>query len=155
MFSGYRSQVDWPGARYWRELAAHYPKAKVILTVRDPEKWFASIETTILQFLAGRGHHPHPHQNAIAEMANQLIAEGVFDGRMSDRSHAISVFNAHIADVQATIPPSRLLTFNVAQGWGPLCQFLGCEIPAISFPRLNSSAQFVDEEWGGDQKVSA
>lgn len=155
VFRGYRSQVDWPGARYWRELAAYYPKAKIILTVRDPERWFASIEATILKFLAGRGQHPHPHQNAIAEMANRLIAEGVFDGRMTDRSHAISTFKAHVAEVQATIPSSRLLTFNVAQGWGPLCEFLGCDVPAISFPRLNSSAQFVDEEWAAEEKTRA
>lgn len=152
-FQGYRSQVDWPGARYWRELAAYYPDAKVILTVRDPDQWFDSIETTILQFLAGRGNHPHPHQNAIAEMANRLIAEGVFDGGMNDRRHAISVFNAHVAEVQASLPESRLLTFNVAQGWEPLCDFLGCEVPAISFPRLNSSRQFVDEEWAAGEAV--
>ena len=23
--------VDWPGAHYWRELAAHFPDAKVLL----------------------------------------------------------------------------------------------------------------------------
>jgi hypothetical protein len=34
VFEGYKSQVDWPGARYWRELAAHFPDAKVILSVR-------------------------------------------------------------------------------------------------------------------------
>ena len=29
VFRGYRSQVDWPGARYWRELTQHFPGAKV------------------------------------------------------------------------------------------------------------------------------
>jgi hypothetical protein len=28
VFRGYRSQVDWPGARYWRELTEHFPNAK-------------------------------------------------------------------------------------------------------------------------------
>jgi hypothetical protein len=27
VFRSYRSQVDWPGARYWRELARHFPEA--------------------------------------------------------------------------------------------------------------------------------
>ena len=26
VFAGYRSQVDWPGAHYWRELIAAYPQ---------------------------------------------------------------------------------------------------------------------------------
>jgi hypothetical protein len=155
LFAGYRSQVDWPGARYWRELAAHYPNAKIVLTVRDPDEWFDSIEATILQFLAGRGNHPHPHQNAIAEMAHRLIDVGVFDGRMTDRRHATGVFRAHIAEVQAALPPSRLLTFDISEGWAPLCAFLGCEVPAISFPRLNSSRQFREEEWANNPQATA
>ncbi len=36
LFAGFQAAVDWPAAAYWRELAEHYPHAKVILTVRDP-----------------------------------------------------------------------------------------------------------------------
>ena len=56
VFRGYRSQVDWPGARYWRELVRHYPTAKVVLSVRDPDEWFDSVQATIVPFLAARGH---------------------------------------------------------------------------------------------------
>ncbi len=147
IFRGYRAQVDWPGARYWRELADYYPEAKVILTVRDPDEWFSSVEATILPFIAGRGTHDSDHANGVAEMANRLIVEGVFNGRMTDRAYAKSVFNANIEAVQKAIPASRLLTFDVAEGWEPLCAFLGCEVPQISFPRLNSTRQFGKEEW--------
>ena len=58
VFRGYRAQVDWPGARVWRELARHWPEAKVILTVRDPDEWFDSVQATIAPFLAARGQHP-------------------------------------------------------------------------------------------------
>ncbi len=77
VFRGYRSQVDWPGARYWRELAQHFPEAKVILSVRDPDAWFDSVQATIAPFIAARGKHPSPHVNAIAEM-------GYRDNRGSD-----------------------------------------------------------------------
>jgi hypothetical protein len=147
IFSGYRSQVDWPGARYWRELAAHYPKAKVILTVRDPDEWFDSVEATILRLLAARGQIEDPHLSSLVDMVHELIEIGEFSGRMTDREHAISVFRARIVEVQATIPTARLLTFDVSAGWEPLCAFLGCEVPAISFPRLNSSKQFTEQEW--------
>ena len=36
------------------------------------------------------------------------------------------------------IPRDRLLTFDVAQGWQPLCQFLDVPVPGKPFPRLNS-----------------
>lgn len=147
IFRGYRSQVDWPGARFWRELAEHYPDAKVILTVRDPDDWFDSIQATIAPFIANRGKHPDPHPNAIAEMGHKLIVEGVFGGRLDDRTHATKVFRDHIAEVTDTIAPERLLVLDMREGWTPLCRVLGCAVPNISFPRLNSSKQFVSEEW--------
>lgn len=147
MFQGYRSQTDWPGARYWRELATHYPEARVILTVRDPDAWFDSVQATIVPFLAARGQHPSPHVNAIAEMGHEAIVTQVFADRLTDRAHATRVFRDHVAEVQATIPPDRLLTFEVRQGWEPLCAFLGRDVPDQPFPKTNSSKQFGDEEW--------
>lgn len=47
IFAEYRSAVDYPSGAYWRELAAHYPDAKVIHTTRDPETWFESTQATI------------------------------------------------------------------------------------------------------------
>lgn len=146
VFAGYRSQVDWPGAQFWRELMGHYPDAKVILTVRDPDEWFDSVQATIAPFAASHGNNEAAMTNAIAGLAHRLVVERVFGNRMSDRAYATSVFRAHIAEVQASVAASRLLTFDVRQGWQPLCAFLGVPVPAISFPNLNSSRQFV-EDW--------
>jgi hypothetical protein len=44
-------------------------------------------------------------------------------------------------------PPHRLLTFDLGEGWQPLCDFLEVEAPDVAFPRTNSSKEFVDEEW--------
>lgn len=96
MFKGYRSQVDWPGAAYWRQLADHYPKAKVILSVRDPGSWFDSVQATIGPFMtAMRGRHGSEHLNAIAEMCARFIVQDIFDDRLDDRDYAIAVFEAH------------------------------------------------------------
>jgi hypothetical protein len=57
------------------------------------------------------------------------------------------VFRKHIAEVQAEIPSDRLLTFDLKEGWEPLCEFLGVEVPNIPFPKTNSSKAFVEEEW--------
>ena len=146
-FAGYRSQVDWPGARVWRELAAYYPKARMILTVRDPDEWYDSLAATIVPLGNARGTHPVPHVDAIATMGYKLINDGVFGGRWDDRQHAIATFLAHIDEVQRTIPANRLLTFDVREGWGPLCSFLEVPVPRISFPNLNSSKHFKETEW--------
>ena len=147
VFLGYRAQVDWPGARYWRELVQHFPNGKVVLTVRDPDTWFDSVQATIVPFLAARGKHPSPHVNAIAEMGNETVAVQVFDGRLYEREHAKRIFLEHIAEVQAAIPAERLLTFDLREGWQPLCDFLEVDVPEIPFPKTNSSKQFGEEEW--------
>jgi hypothetical protein len=37
VFEGYQSQVDWPAAHVWGDLAKAYPDAKVIHSVRPDE----------------------------------------------------------------------------------------------------------------------
>lgn len=146
-FAGYRAQVDWPGARYWRDLVGRYPAARVILTVREAEAWYDSMAATILPMIAGAGTHPVPLIARIGTMGAELVDRQVFGGRLADRTHAIAVFTQHIDEVRRTIAPERLLTFDVRSGWKPLCAFLGVPVPAISFPRLNSSKAFVEREW--------
>ena len=41
-FAGYRATVDFPAANFWAEVAEAYPEAKVLLTVRDPNRWYDS-----------------------------------------------------------------------------------------------------------------
>lgn len=49
----------------------------------------------------------------------------------------MQVFREHIEKVKTFVPPERLLVFDVSQGWGPLCAFLGKPVPDIPFPHLN------------------
>jgi hypothetical protein len=74
-------------------------------------------------------------------MIDATVWNGTFGGRL-DRDHAIKIFEDHIADVRRTVPAERLLVFEVAQGWEPLCSFLGRPVPAEDFPRLNDTAEF-------------
>lgn len=142
VFAGYRSQVDWPGARVWRELAAFYPNAKVILSVRPADAWFDSVQATIAPFMRNRASLEDAHLRAMGEMAHELIVQQVFDDRLDDRAHTIGVYERHIEEVQQTIPADRLLTIDVADGWEPLCTFLGVPVPGTPFPKTNSSQDF-------------
>lgn len=83
--------------------------------------------------------------NAIAEMAHRANIVPIFQDRMSERDHAVGVFEAHIAEVEATIAADRSLTFDVAEGWRPLCAFLGVSVPDTAFPKANSTKEFVEE----------
>ena len=49
----------------------------------------------------------------------------------------------------AAIPASRLLVFDVAEGWEPLCRFLDVPVPDdVPFPHHNLRADFWDAVGG-------
>jgi len=136
IFKGYNSTVDWPNATFYKELAAAYPAAKVILTERDPDDWFESTQATI--FAEREGMDPNA---PFPRMIGKVIFE-LFDGRMHDKDHLISVYNAHNAEVRTVIPADRLLVYHVADGWAPLCDFLGVPVPEGETPNVNSREEF-------------
>ena len=142
VFANYRVCVDWPSARYWREIAAHYPDAKVLLTLRDGDKWFASVHATIYPSIMGWPTREPGHFRDLLAMAEETIVKQTFDGRLDDRDHALAVYRAHEEDVRQTIAPERLLAFDVSEGWEPLCAFLDIPVPDIPFPRTNTSEEF-------------
>ena len=49
---------------------------------------------------------------------------------------------AHTDGVKAAIPADQLLIYEVKDGWGPLCAFLGKPAPAERFPNNNSLEEF-------------
>lgn len=136
IFEGYRASVDWPGARFWRELADAYPAAKVILTVRDEEDWFASTQATIFQ----RSYENAPDK--FHQMLEKVIGS-LFDQKINDKDRVIDFYRRHNEMVRQVIPPERLLVYNVAEGWAPLCRFLGVPAPVAPFPRVNGKDDFV------------
>jgi hypothetical protein len=144
-FDGFRSSVDWPGTYFWRELTSRHPHAKVILTVRDPEKWYDSAERTIYAVANSRRGKPlSPTMAVCSRMLDRVVWNGTFDGRFGDRAEAIRRFEEHNAAVRAEIAPERLLEFEIRDGWEPLCDFLGVAVPDEPFPRLNDTASFAE-----------
>ncbi|HFB55588.1 MAG TPA: sulfotransferase family protein, partial [Hellea balneolensis] len=143
IFDGYAACVDAPSSHYYKELMAHYHDAKVILTTRDPDKWYHSTAETIYAFKAAVPNWSKkyiPRIRQIAEMIDGTVWQRVFHGRFEDESYAKQVFKDHIHAVKANVPAEKLLVFDVKQGWEPLCAFLGCDIPHEPFPHLNDAA---------------
>lgn len=140
LLEGYKASVDWPSCHFWRELAAHYPDAKVILSKRDPHRWYKSISNTIFPAMKGDASDEEPVRTVMT-MANDLITRKTFDGDLSE-AHVLDVLARHEAEVKRTIAPERLLVFDVAEGWEPLCDFLDVPVPETPFPRTNSTEEF-------------
>ncbi|MBN9311101.1 sulfotransferase family protein [Devosia sp.] len=139
-YRGYRAAVDWPTAAFCSELVAAYPDAKFLLTVRDPEDWYASFSGTIARLLAPDANTPADLLPLI-EMAAAAIRRSGFEPQ-GTRQQLLAAFAAHTARVMATVPAGRLLVFDIRQGWSPLCRFLGVEEPPTPFPRSNSTREF-------------
>ncbi|MGZ3275578.1 MAG: sulfotransferase family protein [Caulobacteraceae bacterium] len=138
LFEGYRSMVDWPGVKYWRELVAYYPDAKVLHTVRDPEQWFESTQATIFSPAnLERVMQPGPMTDFFAGLFGDIVEH------MNDRAYMIDYYLRHDAEVRATVPSDRMLIYPVGSGWGPLCEFLGVPVPEEPFPSENSRSAFV------------
>jgi hypothetical protein len=142
VFDGYRAQVDFPGAAVWPQVAAAFPQAKVVHTERPEEEWWASFNGTIGKFFTQRAKLSLPPPvAAIFGTMDKLLVEGTFGGRL-DRDGAIRAYRRNNQQVRDTIPAQNLLVFTPADGWQPLCRFLGVPAPATPFPRSNARDEF-------------
>ena len=142
VFDGYRAACDWPACDHFESLVEHYPEARVVLTLRDEARWYDSVAETIY---AASAEFPRlverlvPRIGRFNRMVSATVWDGTFGGRFEDRDHAIAVYRDHIERVKRTVPPERLLVFEVREGWEPLCRFLGRPVPDEPFPHLNDA----------------
>lgn len=145
VFDGYRSQIDWPGAHVWRELAEAFPEAKVLLTVRPEETWYRSYSKTIGKlFTVYKSMELPPHVRDMLDATTGFLMRDTFDGPPQDKQVALAAYRQRTQDVKAALPPERLLIFDVADGWEPLCRFLNVPVPETPFPHQNVREDF----WG-------
>lgn len=147
VFDKYTATVDNPGCCVWRELLEAYPDAKVLVTLhpRGPEAWYESTMDTIYftesmwQFNFLKLFTPFARK--MGNMSSKLIWQRSHKGTMTDKTAAIARYHAHVEEIKAAVPADRLLIFTVDQGWGPLCEFLGKEVPDAEFPNVNDRAE--------------
>ncbi len=161
IFGGAQSTVDWPSARYYRELMDFYPEAKVLLSVREPEDWVRSMRGTVWAIFHGDSvmHHLSEARVVLDPLWRRYVAlmramtwdaqTGVLAGETSSDDGLAAVMERWNASVKATVAPERLLVWNPNEGWDPLCAFLEVETPAEALPRLNDTPSFREGIIGG------
>lgn len=137
IFEGFVATVDYPASNYWRELAAHYPDAKIVHSVRDPERWFTSTQETIFSKTMRDLQQGTKWGRMMVETVNKYVG-----GDLTDKAALIAAFNDHTRALRETFGPDRLLVFEAKQGWEPLCAFLGVPVPAEPYPYINSKEEF-------------
>ncbi|WP_165966124.1 sulfotransferase family protein [Actinomadura sp. 7K534] len=160
LLAGYDSLVSEPAAVCWRELVEYFPEAKVVHTVRDPERWVESVERTLFR---RRRHLASPYGRVAVRMSSMLGTDfaplaRLFQSTLEARAlkslaarrpeRAVELFRAHTDQVTEAVPPDRLLTYDVGAGWEPLCEFLGVPVPDEPFPRVSTSAQYTSDGFG-------
>ncbi|MCW5211363.1 hypothetical protein VU04_00440 [Desulfobulbus sp. TB] len=157
MLQGYRALVYWSPTYDYQSLLQQHPDVKVILTVREPEKWYKSTYDTIYTYnrltlsrklllsFFSLFQPKLKNLHAMWQLQEEILWEKTFDGRFHDKEHAIAVFTKHIEEVKKNVPLDRLLVYKIQDGWEPLCQFLQVARPETSFPRVNDSDAF--KEW--------
>jgi Sulfotransferase domain len=154
IFKGCQSTVDWPGGFFWRELMEHYPDAKVLLSVRDPEKWEHSMRDTVwacyygdslIYHLSMATYKVDDQWKHFIDTMTQLLWEGpgTIKGHETKQGmmDAMHRFND---EVKSTVSSDRLLVWDVTEGWEPLCEFLEIECPSEPMPHVNDSSTFAD-----------
>ena len=109
LFGQYKASVDWPSCHFYKELSERYPDAKVILTERDPEKWFDSFSNTILKVMQQMLADTDPVTRQSNRFAELIIADQTFHHQF-DKDHVIAVYKRHNAQVRRSIPQDKLLS---------------------------------------------
>ena len=154
LFTGYLSAIDYPVARYYKQLMKVYPDAKVIHTVRDPESWYQSCTETI--FWASK-----PDAGRILKMMvrmpfsktlrkrlpvlkyNGMLVDKEFGKDLKNKAEVIRRYNERNEEVLSTVPKEKLLVFKAQDGWEPLCKFLNVPVPATQYPKSNTKSEFI------------
>jgi hypothetical protein len=153
IFGESRSTVDWPSAFYWRELMDVYPDAKVLLSVRNHESWARSMQETICQIyfgdslmhhLAQARYHVDPDFAAWIDLMIDMVWEGrgPFAGTEGEAGPMMAAAERWDQEVRDGVPAERLLVWEAKDGWEPLCEFVGVDVPDEPLPHVNDTEAF-------------
>ena len=144
IYEGVDAVTDVPPAFWFEEILADFPEAKVILTVRDSEEaWLKSwkehlqLGSKMIPFYARPLFYILPSLKKTTHFFDTLH-QAIYGSANPEATALYRVkYRQHNERVQSVIPAEKLLVFNVKQGWKPLCEFLGCDVPSTPLPRVN------------------
>jgi len=146
LLAGYVACTDLPSNAFVEELMEVYPDAKVICTVRDPDKWWQSIRPviekgnlTVLSWILA----PLPTLRMFRTYHDALdhgsFGETIYRPGETKKPSRVT-YDRHIEHLKKVVPKDKLFFFDVRDGWEPLCAILGVPVPKdMPFPKLNDA----------------
>ncbi|PHH82669.1 hypothetical protein CDD82_5209 [Ophiocordyceps australis] len=124
-----------------------YPDAQVILAIRPFDKWYESVNDGLINTLLSPAAsivsavlYPIFGSSPLSVLRKVLLGLLKAKTAQEARDNARSVYDYHHAYIKMNKPASQLLVYDIRDGWGPLCQFLGKPVPPDPFPRINERA---------------
>lgn len=139
LLAPYSAIVDYPGAAVWRQLAEVFPDAPVLLSTRaSAEHWWQSASATILVRRTPTDDATRRRWSMVTDMFRASLG----DIDLTDRHAVMEAYDAHNAEVRATVAPERLVEYQPGDGWRPLCTALGVAEPDEPFPHTNTRDEF-------------
>jgi len=139
-FDGFAATVDWPAAGLWQQIHDAFPDALVLLSVREPDVWWASASRTIFPAIASGIPRPGNGRTTSDGMAEAMMAR--FTPDFCDEAAAKDAYLKHNDDVRDSVGPSRLVEWRPGDGWAPLANALGLPVPDDPFPHVNTTDEF-------------
>lgn len=119
----------------------------MVLTIRDVDKWLASTNATIFHVITW------PSWRTLSNLDHNMIlgpwytcyqtSIKMMRTTVTGKDDPRQTYLEHYDRIRKLVPQERLLEFHAKDGWGPLCTFLGCEIPGGEYPYVNDSKDFI------------
>jgi len=123
----YDAFQDNPWPILYKELDSRYPNSKFILTVRNEQKWIASVVNHF-----GENH---------TEMRRLIYGVGHPKGKEDIYLNKYLTHNQEVIKYfQDTKDRLLVVSWEKGDGWKELCGFLNCSIPNKTFPHINKGA---------------
>ena len=140
--------MDARGNFFWEEILEAYPDSKVILSKREEDSWLKSLVNQLQVFEAVISRRflavlsPTSRKQIFILYSHLTAILGSADPKSA--SVLRTRYRMHNHRVKSLVPPEKLLVYNVKQGWKPLCDFLGCEVPTVAFPHENVKGEIAE-----------
>ena len=136
--------LDIPANFFWEEILEAFPDCKVILSEREVDSWVKSFENQLEMFeknnqLISRTHLLLSKTSRKFYDVASPCYHALFGSFLKPKPTCVfkKRYRMHNDRVKSIVPAEKLLVYNVKQGWKPLCDFLGCEVPTSAFPHEN------------------
>lgn len=142
LHGGFAAAVDFPSVAFADDLMDLYPDAAVVLNGRrgGAAAWHASFAEG-LRFFDSWGFRAATClvRSDRAMMRMMRATDALYRERWGLTFRDEALYDRHCEWVrdEARRRGRRVLEFVAEDGWAPLCEFLGAEVPDVPYPRMN------------------